>query len=80
MLVVLIVNWSTASLIEWLQLQLWQGIRVRYPNRVNWAFFEYENKLTSYYKGIIKQMVINDCTLYSSITCHNVHLRLPLWK
>ncbi|KAF9810901.1 hypothetical protein SFRURICE_005327 [Spodoptera frugiperda] len=37
----------------------------------------YDNRLT-YYMGLITQMVKNGCTLYSSITCSNVHLCLPL--
>ncbi|KAF9809764.1 hypothetical protein SFRURICE_000245 [Spodoptera frugiperda] len=29
--------------------------------------------------GLITQMVKSECTLYSNITCRNVHLCLPLW-
>uniref|UniRef100_A0A2H1WK59 SFRICE_024130 n=1 Tax=Spodoptera frugiperda TaxID=7108 RepID=A0A2H1WK59_SPOFR len=36
------------------------------------------NRLTPYYMRLIKQMVKSGCTLYSSITCRNVHLCLPL--
>ncbi|KAF9815324.1 hypothetical protein SFRURICE_011476 [Spodoptera frugiperda] len=35
-------------------------------------------KLTPYYTGLITQMVKSGCTLYSGITCRNVHLCLPL--
>ncbi|KAF9822468.1 hypothetical protein SFRURICE_006551, partial [Spodoptera frugiperda] len=36
-------------------------------------------RLTPYYIGLITQIVKSGCTLYSGITCRNVHLCLPLW-
>ncbi|KAF9797899.1 hypothetical protein SFRURICE_016408, partial [Spodoptera frugiperda] len=33
-------------------------------------------RLTPYYMGLITQMVTSGCTLYSGITCRNVHLCL----
>uniref|UniRef100_A0A2H1VUD1 SFRICE_027929 n=1 Tax=Spodoptera frugiperda TaxID=7108 RepID=A0A2H1VUD1_SPOFR len=36
------------------------------------------NQLNPYYMGLITQMVKSGYTLYSGITCRNVHLCLPL--
>uniref|UniRef100_A0A2H1WSE4 SFRICE_021442 n=1 Tax=Spodoptera frugiperda TaxID=7108 RepID=A0A2H1WSE4_SPOFR len=36
----------------------------------------YGNRLILYYMGLIKQMVKNGSTMYSGITCRNVHLCL----
>ncbi|KAF9797394.1 hypothetical protein SFRURICE_005870 [Spodoptera frugiperda] len=39
----------------------------------------YGNRTTPYYMGLITQLVKSGCTLYSGITCRNVHLCLPLF-
>ncbi|KAF9799390.1 hypothetical protein SFRURICE_003087 [Spodoptera frugiperda] len=38
----------------------------------------YGNRLIPYYMELITQIVKSGCTLYSCITCRNVHLCLPL--
>uniref|UniRef100_A0A2H1VED0 SFRICE_010014 n=1 Tax=Spodoptera frugiperda TaxID=7108 RepID=A0A2H1VED0_SPOFR len=38
----------------------------------------YDNRFTPYCMELITQMVKTGCTFYSSITCRNVHLCIPL--